>query len=149
MVGEGKDDNIAVLAEQEFDKFVQIAGSDKGGAVIFAGSDSDAPHIDKLVKSLKDYNIPVQVRICSAHKEPERLIRLLMQYQNMVDAPLVYIAVAGGADALSGILSFHANGPVISSPPDATPDKPNMSCLANPPGSSRQSSCADTLLFRS
>jgi phosphoribosylcarboxyaminoimidazole (NCAIR) mutase len=40
--------------------------------------------------------------------------------------------VAGGTDALSGTLSFHALGPVISCPPDA----PNPSCLANPPGSS-------------
>jgi phosphoribosylcarboxyaminoimidazole (NCAIR) mutase len=45
---------------------------------------------------------------------------------------IAYIAVAGGTDALSGTLSFHALAPVISCPPDP----PNPSCLANPPGSS-------------
>lgn len=51
---------------------------------------------------------------------------------NEVGGSVAYVAVAGGTDALSGTLSFHALGPVISSPPDA----PNQSCLTNPPGSS-------------
>jgi phosphoribosylcarboxyaminoimidazole (NCAIR) mutase len=42
------------------------------------------------------------------------------------------VAVAGGTDALSGTLSFHADQPVVSCPPDGL----NQSCLTNPPGSS-------------
>jgi phosphoribosylcarboxyaminoimidazole (NCAIR) mutase len=42
------------------------------------------------------------------------------------------MAVAGGTDALSGTLAFHADNPVISCPPDGL----NSSCLTNPPGSS-------------
>jgi len=40
--------------------------------------------------------------------------------------------VAGGTDALSGTLAFHADQPVISCAPDGM----NPSCLNNPPGSS-------------
>ena len=101
-----------------------------GCAVIVAGSDSDANHIEKLALALKMYEIPYKTRICSAHKSPERLLRLIAEYEGQ--GGLVWIAVAGGTDALSGTLAFHANRPVISCPPDGM----NPSCLANPPGSS-------------
>jgi 5-(carboxyamino)imidazole ribonucleotide mutase len=99
--------------------------------VVFAGSDSDRGHVEKIVQSLEGFGIPHEVRICSAHKEPERLMSLLREYERLGGA-VAYIAVAGGTDALSGTLSFHALAPVISCPPDA----PNPSCLSNPPGSS-------------
>jgi 5-(carboxyamino)imidazole ribonucleotide mutase len=113
------------------DKFKQIIQSNQGCAVIMAGSGSDKPHIDEIVKSLKKYEIPFEVRVCSAHKQPDELAQMIYEY-NQVGGSVVYIAVAGGTDALSGTLSFYARGPVISCPPDA----PNQSCLTNPPGSS-------------
>lgn len=112
-------------------KFSAAARRGQGCAVILAGSDSDRPHIDQIVASLEEFQIPYEVRICSAHKSPDRLLELIAEYERLA-APLAYVAVAGGTDALSGTLSFHALGPVISCPPDA----PNPSCLANPPGSS-------------
>ena len=113
------------------DKFKEIMQSNKGCAVIMAGSDSDEKHIEKIVESLREYGIPYRVRICSAHKQPEKLMALIREY-NAINGSAAYIAIAGGTDALSGTLSFHALGPVISCPPDA----PNQSCLTNPPGSS-------------
>ena len=105
--------------------------SNKGCAVIMAGSDSDKGHIDEIIKSLQNYNIPYDVRICSAHKQPDRLMSMIREY-NEVGGLVAYVAVAGGTDALSGTLSYHAFGPVISSPPNGI----NGSCLSNPPGSS-------------
>ena len=99
--------------------------------MIMAGSDSDSPHIEKITRELEHYEIPYQVRICSAHKEPSRLAQLISDY-NLFSGPIVYIAVAGGVDALSGTLSFNSFYPVISCPPDA----PNDTCLRNPSGSS-------------
>jgi 5-(carboxyamino)imidazole ribonucleotide mutase len=104
--------------------------SSTGCAVIVAGSDSDKNHIDKLISALKMYEIPYQVRICSAHKSPQRLLELIAEYEGQ--GGLVWVAVAGGTDALSGTLAFHADHPVISCPPDGL----NHSCLTNPPGSS-------------
>ena len=105
--------------------------SDECRVVIMAGSGSDKGHIEKVGKSLSKYNIPYSVRICSAHKQADRLIELIKEY-NKVGGMTAYVAIAGGTDALSGTLSYHALGPVISCPPDA----PNDSCLTNPPGSS-------------
>ena len=113
------------------EKFKKIMQSNKGCAVVMAGSSSDEKHIDNVVKSLEEYEIPYRIRICSAHKQPEELMEIIREY-NEVCGLVAYIAIAGGTDALSGTLSFHALGPVISCPPDA----PNESCLTNPPGSS-------------
>lgn len=100
-------------------------------AVVIAGSDSDKNHIDEIVKSLNKYEISHEVRICSAHKQPEKLRSMIDEY-NAVEGIIAYIAVAGGTDALSGTLSFHALSPVISCPPDSI----NSSSLGNPSGSS-------------
>ncbi len=123
------------MVNEDFKKVMQ---SNKGCAVIMAGSDSDdkprgnkPSHIEQIAKSLESFKIPYEVRICSAHKQNEKLKRIAKEY-NAVGGLVTYIAVAGGEDALSGTLSYHALGPVISCPPDA----PNESCLRNPPGSS-------------
>lgn len=111
--------------------FEEQVRRNRGAAVILAGSDSDLPHVETIAEALRGYDIPCAVRICSAHKEPGRLMELIGDYDRLEGA-LVFIAVAGGTDALSGTLSFHALHPVVSCPPDA----PNESCLRNPPGSS-------------
>jgi phosphoribosylcarboxyaminoimidazole (NCAIR) mutase len=123
------------------DKFKELVESGVGCAVIMAGSDSDdAPrgenkdkpsHIELIANSLKQYGIPHEVRICSAHKQPKELADMMASY-DALKGPLAIIAVAGGTDALSGTAAFHSRYPVISCPPDA----PNNSCLTNPPGSS-------------
>jgi 5-(carboxyamino)imidazole ribonucleotide mutase len=115
------------MSQSDFHK--QLRGN-IGCAVIVAGSDSDKNHIEKLVSALRMYEIPHEVRICSAHKSPGRLLELIAEYEGQ--GALVWVAVAGGTDALSGTLAFHADQPVLSCPPDGL----NQSCLTNPPGSS-------------
>lgn len=117
-------------------KFYEIVEGGTGCAVVLAGSDSDGPHIDKLADAFKKWGIPYDVRVCSAHKQPERLLNILAMY-NVMGGSLVNVAVAGGSDALSGMVSWYSRHPVISCPPDLTPTNPvNMSCLTSPPGSS-------------
>lgn len=112
-------------------EFKEIMKSNKGCAVIMAGSGSDKDHIMEIAESLDKYKVPYTTRICSAHKQPDTLMEIIEEL-NYVKGSVTYIAVAGGTDALSGTLSFHTLGPVISCPPDV----PNQSCLTNPPGSS-------------
>lgn len=109
--------------------FLKRLEGNSGGAVIVAGSDSDRSHVEKIISALKMYEIPYEARICSAHKSPQQLLELIGEYEGRA---LVWVAVAGGTDALSGTLAFHADQPVISCPPDGL----NSSCLTNPPGSS-------------
>ena len=106
--------------------------SSEGCAVIMAGSSSDEVYIEKVRKSLSEYGIPYQIRICSAHKQPVELMDIIRDY-NEVGGLIAYVAIAGGTDALSGILSFHTYGPVISCPPDKNGLE---SALTNPLGSS-------------
>jgi len=113
------------------DTVQQAIEENKGFVVILAGSNSDQPHIDKVAAALKNYRIPHQARICSAHKQPEALQGLIEDY-DFINGALAYIAIADGTDALSGSVSFNSIRPVVSCPPDA----PNNTCLTNPPGSS-------------
>jgi len=113
-------------------RFIDIMKSGEGCAVIMAGSGSDEDYIEKVRKSLSEYEIPYQVRICSAHKQPEKLMDIIRDY-NKIGGSIAYVAIAGGTDALSGTLAYHAFSPVISCPPDK---KGLESALTNPPGSS-------------
>jgi len=100
-------------------------------AIILCGSDSDLSHVEKIRKSLDSLGIPNKCRICSAHKQPEKLEACLKAY-NKSSEPLLFIGCAGGTDALSGTASFHSLFPVVSCPPDGM----NNSCLTNPSSSS-------------
>jgi 5-(carboxyamino)imidazole ribonucleotide mutase len=105
----------------------------KGLVVILAGSDSDKAHISKITDELGKFGIPFDVRIASAHKQPEKVVEIVRRYDKINIPSLVYIAVAGGVDALSGVASYHSVRPVISCPPDG---RANTTCLDNPSGSS-------------
>ncbi|TKJ17226.1 hypothetical protein CEE44_01690 [Candidatus Woesearchaeota archaeon B3_Woes] len=121
------------------DQIRELIEQGHGFAVIMAGSGSDdkpkqegkPSHIEKIADSLEFHAIPYDVRVCSAHKQPDKLMEMIGEY-NQFNQPLAIIAVAGGTDALSGTVSYHSLHPVISCPPDV----PNESCLTNPPGSS-------------
>merc|ERR1712050_671449 len=111
---------------------LQRAGMLIGGfVVIAAGSDSDMPHLQSIQKELAKFNIPSQIRICSAHKQPGRLERLIGEFNKSTE-PIMMVGCAGGTDALSGTASYSATFPVVSCPPDGM----NNTCLTNPPGSS-------------
>ncbi|MFC2135625.1 phosphoribosylaminoimidazolesuccinocarboxamide synthase, partial [Bacteroidota bacterium] len=119
--------------KQELLYSLKSEGYIKGGvAVIIAGSDSDMPHIQNIKEELDKYDIPSIVRICSAHKQPARCEEIINKYNQSVE-PIVFVSIAGGTDALSGVVSFHSVHPVISCPPNK---EEYESCIKNPPGSS-------------
>merc|ERR1711988_2025667 len=99
--------------------------------IIAAGSDSDMPHLETLAKELAKFKIRSEIRICSAHKQPGRLEKVIAQCNKFTE-PIMLVGCAGGTDALSGTASYLANFPVVSCPPDGM----NDTCLTNPPGSS-------------
>jgi phosphoribosylaminoimidazole carboxylase PurE protein len=83
------------------------------------GSDSDLPTMQEAVKILQDFAVPFEMRICSAHRTPDRLAR----YARQVEARglRVLIAGAGGAAHLAGVLAAHVTVPVIGVPMEAGP----------------------------
>ena len=75
--------------------------SDKNILVaILAGSTSDNAVYEKAEKVLKENNIPYELNIISAHRDPEKLD----EYVKSCKA-LVYIAVAGLSAALPGVIA--------------------------------------------
>merc|ERR1712151_224679 len=110
---------------------VQQASTKGPFVAIFAGSDSDMPHLENIAKELSKFKIPSQIRICSAHKQPGRLEKLIEEYNESTE-PMMIVGCAGGTDALSGTASYLSLHPVVTCPPDGM----NNTCLTNPPGSS-------------
>jgi len=104
-------------------------------AMIFAGSDSDLAHMQKLADELAKFGIPSHKRVCSAHKQAIKLNAAVELYNTSIE-PLVIIGCAGGTDALSGTASWDSLFPIVSCPPEGSKGEGNQSCLLNPPGSS-------------
>ena len=78
---------------------------------IIAGSESDKDVYEKAEKVLKENNIPYELKIISAHRDPDKLDDYLKTCQS-----LVYIAVAGLSAALPGVIASKTEKPVIGVP---------------------------------
>jgi 5-(carboxyamino)imidazole ribonucleotide mutase len=80
-------------------------------ALVVFGSDSDLEIYCKIMDGLKARNIKAELRICSAHRTPERLERMLRES----DAD-IFVAGAGLSAALPGVVASHTIKPVIGIP---------------------------------
>jgi fusion protein PurCD len=89
----------------------------QGGFVqILAGSEKDDWHIATLEEELKVRKIPHARQVASAHRNTRELLELIETLNRSIE-PVVAITVAGGSDALSGVVAHHARFPVIACPP--------------------------------
>ena len=81
---------------------------------ILMGSDSDFGVMSKAVSVLKEFGIPVEVHVYSAHRTPEKVAEFA---SNAKDNGFgVIIAGAGMAAALAGVVAGHTTLPVIGIP---------------------------------
>ena len=78
------------------------------------GSDSDLPHIEGGLTTLKRLGIPYEVRILSAHRTPEAVVEVVAGARDRGVGVLV--GVAGGAAHLPGVMAAHTTLPVIGVP---------------------------------
>ena len=81
---------------------------------IIMGSDSDLPVMEGAVKLFKEFNIPFEVKILSAHRTPDQHA----EYSKTAASRglKVIIAAAGGAAHLPGVTAAHTVLPVIGVP---------------------------------
>lgn len=103
--------------------------------LIVMGSDSDIPVMEESEKILGMFNIPYKRTIASAHRSPERAIRIAAEAEKK--GVEVLIAGAGMAAHLAGILAAHTILPVIGVPIDTMPLKGLDALLSTaqmPPG---------------
>lgn len=81
---------------------------------IIMGSDSDFPILEKAIEILKEFSVPFEVHIYSAHRTPEQAIEFS---KNAEDKGFgVIIAAAGMAAHLAGIIAANTTVPVIGVP---------------------------------
>jgi 5-(carboxyamino)imidazole ribonucleotide mutase len=81
---------------------------------IIMGSDSDLPTMKDAIAICKDFGIPHEVAIVSAHRTPERMVQYAQQaHQRGIK---VIIAGAGGAAHLPGMVASLTPLPVIGVP---------------------------------
>src|SRR6478736_1326907 len=86
--------------------------------LILMGSDSDAPIMQAAVDVLRELGISSDMTVASAHRSPERVMRLVSE------APArgvkVFIVGAGAAAHLGGVVAAHTTSPVVGVPIDSS-----------------------------
>ncbi len=81
---------------------------------VIMGSDSDFPVVKKAIQVLKEFNIPVETHVFSAHRTPEQACGFAASARE--NGFGVIIAAAGKAAHLAGVLAAHTTLPVIGIP---------------------------------
>ena len=77
---------------------------------VIMGSDSDFPVVSPAIRRLKQFGIPVEARVMSAHRTPEAAAEFSKNAEK--DGFGVIIAAAGKAAHLAGVLAAHTTLPV-------------------------------------
>jgi phosphoribosylaminoimidazole carboxylase PurE protein len=81
---------------------------------VVMGSDSDWPLLETAVKTLREFGVPCETRVLSAHRAP---INTAKYAESAAKRGIkVMIAAAGGAAHLAGLLAAHSTLPVIGVP---------------------------------
>ena len=85
---------------------------------LLMGSDSDLARLEPCIATLRALEVPCVARVLSAHRTPEALVRFL---EDSEPETAVYLAAAGGAAHLAGVVAAHTQRPVIGIPMDNPP----------------------------
>ena len=81
---------------------------------VIMGSDSDLPVVEGAVKTLKEYGIPCEVHVFSAHRTPQEAREFSEKARE--NGFGVIIAAAGKAAHLAGAIAAYTTLPVIGIP---------------------------------
>jgi len=85
---------------------------------ILMGSDSDLPVMAEAARIFERIGVPYDLEVTSAHRSPERTARIV---ESAVEAGVkIFIAGAGAAAHLAGVLASHTVLPVLGVPLAAT-----------------------------
>lgn len=78
------------------------------------GSKSDWPTMKLAAETLEKLGVPCESRVLSAHRKPARLVEYINEAQSR--GVQVFIAGAGGAAHLAGVVAAHTTRPVLGVP---------------------------------
>src|SRR3954453_13905097 len=103
--------------------------------LIRMGSDSDAPIMQAAVDVLRELGISSEMTVASAHRSPERVMRLVREAPGR--GVKLFIVGAGAAAHLGGVVAAPTTKPVIGVPIDSSALKgldALLSTVQMPPG---------------
>jgi len=86
----------------------------KPRVAVMMGSDSDLPTMAEAVRVLREFDVPCETVVSSAHRSPERTARYVQEAPGR--GIQVFIAGAGGAAHLAGVVAAGTTLPVIGVP---------------------------------
>jgi phosphoribosylaminoimidazole carboxylase PurE protein len=81
---------------------------------IIMGSQSDLETVNEAINVLKGFKVGFEAKVLSAHRSPKELARYVEEAAKREIK--VFIAAAGGAAALAGVVASHTTLPVIGIP---------------------------------
>lgn len=81
---------------------------------IIMGSQSDLETVNETINVLKEFKMGFEVRVLSAHRTPKELAQYVEAAHKK--GIIIFIAAAGGAAALAGVIAAHTTLPVIAIP---------------------------------
>lgn len=87
--------------------------------LIVMGSDSDAEVMSRAAAVLDEFGIPYLMTVASAHRSPERTRALILDSER--EGAAVFIAGAGMAAHLPGVVAAYTTRPVIGVPLAGSP----------------------------
>ena len=82
--------------------------------VLLMGSDSDLPTVKEACLVLETFGVAFEAHVLSAHRSPEDLVAYVRKAEQ--SGVRVFIAAAGGAAHLAGVIAAHTTRPVIGIP---------------------------------
>ncbi|MGD2246246.1 MAG: 5-(carboxyamino)imidazole ribonucleotide mutase [Candidatus Aminicenantes bacterium] len=85
---------------------------------VFIGSDSDFEIAKVALEILKEFQVSHKLEVTSAHRSPGRTVKLIQSCEE--DGAEVFIAVAGKAAHLAGVVAAHTLRPVIGVPVESS-----------------------------
>ena len=81
---------------------------------VIMGSQSDMETVRAGIDVLKEFKVDFDVRVLSAHRTPKELAAYVAAQEK--NGAKAFIAAAGGAAALAGVIASHTTLPVIGIP---------------------------------
>ena len=81
---------------------------------VIMGSDSDLPVVEKAINTLKEYGVPYEVHVYSAHRTPTEAADFAMNARDNGFGAI--IAAAGMAAHLAGALAARTTLPIVGIP---------------------------------
>jgi phosphoribosylaminoimidazole carboxylase PurE protein len=91
----------------------------KISVLIVMGSDSDWGIMERATQVLKEFKVPYEATLASAHRSPDRTRKLIHSAEER--GVQVIIAGAGGAAHLAGVIAAETILPVIGVPIESSP----------------------------